>query len=308
MKLTKTLTLTAVLLACSAVNSHAWFKVGHVMCDANTNGIIDRSDSPVPSVLVVVTNASGTVSNVSWTAADGFFIVQLPAIPDVYFDYIHPATLPLGTTAVIPAVASFTNSATTDIVTNDFLIENPACLAGPGPGPGPGATNACWLTGGGTIRFGKGGKPAFSFGGNVFPGCNSTSGDGGNWNVVAHIQKLHFEGTVIQIVNCGNVVGAPPGSTSPVTPFNFIEFQGVGKLTTIGKRKTNLGVVNFFARAEDLGEPGKKDRLYLRVTSSTGQTLLLISAQPGNPDVVAPQVIASGNLQLHVSSCDNPPQ
>src|SRR5215475_12233891 len=100
--------LTALLLLGSALNSHAWTKLGNVFCDANTNGIIDTGDSPVQSVLVVVTNTSGTFSNASWTTAEGFFIVGLPEVPDTYVDFILAATLPEGTTAVLPVFNTFT--------------------------------------------------------------------------------------------------------------------------------------------------------------------------------------------------------
>jgi hypothetical protein len=103
----------------------------------------------------------------------------------------------------------------------------------------------------------------------------------------------------MEVVNCGNVPGHQ-GSSSPKTPFSFIEFQGVGTLSGIAGNKADYGAVHFFARAEDLGEPGKGvDRLYLRVFDGSGNTLLLISAHPGNPLDVAPVVISTGNLQMH---------
>src|SRR5258708_32321197 len=86
---------------------HAWSKQDLVFCDANSNGTIDAGDAPVQSVLVVVTNLSGTFSNASWTTADGFFIVQLEDTPDSYVDYIHPATLPAGTTELLPGFNQF---------------------------------------------------------------------------------------------------------------------------------------------------------------------------------------------------------
>src|SRR2546430_14776997 len=98
MKALKYSTLTLLLLAASLVNSQAWLKVGHVYCDSNTNGVIDAGDLPVQGVLVVVTNATGTFSNASWTAADGLFVIGLEDEPDQFVDYIAPATLPSGTT------------------------------------------------------------------------------------------------------------------------------------------------------------------------------------------------------------------
>lgn len=305
-KSTATTLIALASLVATLSSSHAWFKMGYVFCDANTNGIIDVADVPVPGVLVVVTNTTGgtTFSNANWTTPEGFFIVQLPDQTDSYLDYIHPLTLPNGTVSVAPSFATFTISSQNDSATNYFLITNPNCV---NPNPPVGATNACWLTGGGTIRIGTG-KPAYTFGGNVYPGCNSQSGDGGNLNVIAHNANLHFQGTVIEVVDCGNVPGIPAGSKSPKTPYNYIEFTGMGSLKGIGKNKANYGVVYFHAGAEDRKEPGKgSDRLYLRVHTEQGQTLLLISGQPGAPTAVAPTPISTGNLQIHVSSCDNPP-
>lgn len=292
MKMKSLYSLIALLLLGSALNSNAWVKLGNVYCDANTNGVIDAGDSPVQSVLVVVTNISGTFSNASWTTAEGFFIVGLQSTPDTYADFILPATLPPGTTAVLPVFNTFTITNDT-IITNNFLIENSNCVSVPSTNSGQ-----CWLTGGGTIKSGKG-KPLYVFGGAVNPGCNSNAAGGGNWNVIDSTQKLHFKGLSIQVVDCGNVPGVN-GSTSPKSPFSFIEFQGVGTLRGIAGNKTDYGAVQFFGHAEDLGEPGKGvDRLYLRVFDGSGNTLLLISATPSSPLDIAPVTISTGNLQIH---------
>jgi hypothetical protein len=292
MKMKSFYSLASLLLLASAFNLNAWLKTGTVYCDANVNGIIDTGDTPVQSVLVIVTNTSGTYSNASWTTPEGVFLVELQSFPDTYVDYVLPATLPPGTTAVLPVFNTFTATNETTI-TNNFLIENPDCVTTPPP-----SSNHCWLTGGGTIKSGKG-KPDFSFGGVVNPGCSPTAAGGGNWNTIDFTQSLHFKGLTIEVVDCGNVPGVN-GSTSPVTPFSFIEFQGVGTLTGIGGNKADFGAVNFFGHAEDLGEPGKDvDRLYLRVFDGSGNTLLLISSDPSNPLDVAPVTISTGNLQMH---------
>lgn len=292
------LALGTILFAATP-GANAWLKVGGVFCDANNNGILEPdTDLPVPGVLVVVTNTSGTYSNANWTTPEGIFVVQLPDSPDTFGDFIHPLTLPPGTTQVLPAFSRFATTATVTDATNSFLIRNTNCITEP-----PVISGGCWLTGGGTIGGGQG-QPAFSFGGVVNPGCSPTAAGGGNWNVVWHAGKLHFKGLQIEVVDCGNLAGTVPGSTSPQTPFNYIDFQGVGTLKGIAGRKANFGTVTFTARAVDLGEPGRNDRLYLRVQNGSGQTLLLISGNPGNPADVAPITISTGNLQLHVSGCD----
>jgi len=281
-------------MATSASSSYAWLKFGTVYCDANTNGVIDTGDLPVQSVLVVVTNVSGTFSNATWTSAQGQFLIQLPDVQDQYVDYVHPLTVSPGTVSV-PPFNTFVTSTNQLIVTNNFLLENAMCVAPPPP-----ETNnvGCWLTGGGTIKNSKG-KPLHTFGGVVNPGCSATAAGGGNWNDIDHLARLHFKGLSIEVVDCGNVAGHQ-GSSSPKTPFSFIEFQGVGTLKGIAGNKADYGTVQFFAHAEDLGEPGKGvDRLYLRVFDGSGTTLLLISSNPGNPLDIAPVNVGTGNLQMH---------
>jgi len=118
-----------VLLLSGAGTAEAWLAYGHVYCDANLNYQIDAGDSPVPSVLVVVTNFSGSFSN--WTAGDGSYLVQLPSTADRYGVYLHPATLPSQSTVAKPdglAVTQFSMPSSPDnVATNDFLIQNPAC-------------------------------------------------------------------------------------------------------------------------------------------------------------------------------------
>lgn len=287
------------MLAGSVATSQAWFAVGSVYCDANTDGVIDAGDFPVPSVLVVVTNASGTFSNANWTTVQGRFVVQLPAGADTYVGFILGATLPPGTISVTPQIATFQTDATDTILTNNFLIEDAGCISPPSPG----TNGPCWLTGGGTTRVGRG-QPAHTFGGVVYPGCHALASHGGNWNDIDHHDRLQFKAVQIDVVTCGNVPGYPAGSRSPRTPFNFIDFEGVGILRGIGGNHTNDGFVQFYARCEDHREPGRgSDRYFLRVTDGQGNVLMLVSTDQADPTDIAPVVISSGNLQLHVSGC-----
>jgi hypothetical protein len=286
MKMKSLYSLASLLLLGSAINSSAALNTGNVYCDANTNGIIDSADLPVQSVLVVATNMSGTFSNGSWTTAEGIYVIELTNTPDTYVDFVLPATLPPGTTAVLPIFNTFTVSNDV-IVTNNFLLENSNCVAIASTNSGQ-----CWLTGGGTIKSGKG-KPLFNFGGAVNPGC----GGGGNWHDIDFTQKLHFKAVSIEVVDCGSTTNSSQVLSS------FIEFQGVGTLAGIAGNKADFGVVNFFARAEDLGQHGKHaDRLYVRVFDGLGNTLLLISADTSNALDIAPVAINAGNLKIH--SCE----
>src|SRR4051812_22789285 len=156
-------------------SAHAWATTGFVLCDANQNQTIDAGDSPVANVLVLVTNTSGTFSNAALTGADGSFIVFLPeSVPDTYVETLVSSTLPANSTIVLPVPPAFQFSlpnGDATVFTGSWLINSPECQSG-----------GCWLTGGGTIGAGK--TPAHSFGGNVFPGCSSTAGQGGQWTDV----------------------------------------------------------------------------------------------------------------------------
>jgi hypothetical protein len=123
----------------------------------------------------------------------------------------------------------------------------------------------------------------------------------------------------MQVVICGNVPGIPEGSTSPATPYNYIEYEGIGWLKGIKGNKVDLAVL-FYARCEDRNEPGSKgardgaliDRYYLRVytidANGVATNHLLVSGNPAQPGDIVPVPITDGNFQLHISSCDNPPE
>lgn len=184
--------------------------------------------------------------------------------------------------------------------------------------------SACWLTGGGSKKspivdggLGESEKPRklFNWGGNVNPGCSPTAGDGGSWNLIDVAQSLHFHATDIAVVECGNVPGIPPGSTSPATPYNYIHYTGFGWLKGLKSNKTYMPLVYFWARAEDRNEPGSngmtdgngKDRLYVNVYTDpndpNGSSIILLDLD-GDPATIDPFTISTGNLQIHISSCD----
>ncbi|HYT59409.1 MAG TPA: hypothetical protein VEL06_04525 [Haliangiales bacterium] len=301
---------TLAVLACMAVSggtAYAWNVSGNVSCP---NGNIFKN---------VIINVAGPGCNFTGsgvTDSEGNYLVELPECAGTYTATIDISSLPNGATVTSPTSVDFVITDTDFIATVNFEIGGDACAG------------VCWFTGGGAKidqllglpaahrqTKSTGGTPDLAFGGNVYPGCSSTAGDGGNWNHVDRIRNLHFRGTTIQVVDCGNVSGIPPGSTSPVTPYNFIEFTGTGNLKGIQGNKANYDLVYFYARGEDRNEPGSKgandgaliDRYYLRVYTNpvdpAGSTLLLV----GGPNPADTVPITDGNFQIHVSSCDNPP-
>ncbi|HYV67317.1 MAG TPA: hypothetical protein VE964_13830 [Myxococcales bacterium] len=295
-------TLHAALAAVAVVFSgagaaRAWDVQGHIFCDA--------TGLPLGNVTVNVTGstAAGPFAASTTTDDTGFYFIQLPESPGAFTETLDLTALGGGSSNPATPV-DFVTSADASEVINDFVVTSPGCQK-----------LGCWLTGGGTEKSTVTGTllathlPNQSFGGNVNPGCSPTAGSGGDWNHVDKGDKLHFHGTTIVVDRCGNVDGIPPGSRSPKTPFNFIEFHGTGTLQGIRGSKADYGTVCFSARAEDRHEPGSGpnagalvDRYFIQVTDCAGTPLLVLedTTQPGASD---PVPISTGNLQLHVSSC-----
>ena len=285
--------------------AQAWHVKGTVYCDSNLNGVIDSGDLPVGGLTVTVTGSGFTGTATTGDAGPGAYQITLPDVPGSFTINLAGNTSPIISPAPIPYTF---DTFTQDFVTVDFLTDGAGC-----------SELKCWLTAGGT-KFSpitgsqlaeKG--PQHNFGGNVNPSCSPEPGDGGSWNHLGHAQKLHFLGQHIRVVRCGNVTPPPPpGSTSPVTPFNFIEFEGTGTLKGIKGNSADYGTVTFFARAEDRNEPGSEaggnnagatiDRYFLRVVDGGGTTRLLVDTD-GSDATVDPVTITGGNLQLHISSC-----
>jgi len=297
-RLPKSGVMIAALMALAATSAHAWHLEGRVFCEG--------TGLPLTDVTVQIVSTSGApFSGSSSTNEAGFYHIDLPETPGCF---VASLSLGPGATVIIPAageLAFCTTDVTFEFIQN-WVVSSPKCEEG-----------RCWLTAGGAkfsaitgTRVGENG-PDHSWGGNVNPGCSPTAGEGGQWNHVAHDLRLHFQGRAIEVIRCGNVDGIPPGSDSPETPFNFIDFQGTGTLKGIRGNKVDYGTVNFFAHCEDRNEPGSsgqrdgefKDRYFLHVFDDDGNTLLLVDVD-GDASTVDPVTITHGNMQIHISSCD----
>jgi hypothetical protein len=183
----------------------------------------------------------------------------------------------------------------------------------------------CWATAGG-VKFDtvtrmylaerkNPGGPRDSLGGVAFPSCSADPSEGCQWNHVAHSHKLHFQGWSAEFSECGNVEGYVPGSESPVTEYNYIEFHGNGTLKGLNSNKMEPQEVFFFIRLEDGNEPGQEgnrnagadlDRYFLHVFSDEAdpvETTQLLIDVDGDPTTVDPITITGGNFQIH--KCQN---
>ena len=261
-----------------------------------------------PGVTVNLEATDGSFAASAVTDASGVY--KIPAPAGDYTVSIDEATLPAAASLQFPSSGMYMVSLKAgDKERRDFIIDDTSC----------GPDGACWMTAGG-VKFepimgadAAESGPKDSFGGNVNPSCSPEPGDGGQWNHIAHSEKLHFQGWTIRVVRCGNVTGIDPGSESPVTPFNFIEFEGEGTLSGIKGNKFPKTDVSFFARVEDRNEPGNEsssegedvDRYFLHVFEAGGGATHLLVDEDGDPETVDPLTITGGNLQLHFSSCEN---
>jgi hypothetical protein len=266
-------------------------------------------------------NFSGTVTNcnhrlltniiVTDDHSDPAIVLQVPALAgwesvDYSGSYIPQESPSTNTVTASATWAEFPD--TTVSATASSTCETPT-------------EGLCWLTAGGVkfsplangVLMAEYRGPKDNVGGNVYPGCSPDAGDGGSWTHIDHREKLHFHGTDITVLECGNVPGIEPGSESPVTPYNYIIFEGTGTLKGIGGNKDDYGMVCFYAIAEDRNEPGNEksvgvnggediDRYYMEVYDCLGGggQLLLVDNGFGEP-----RMITGGNFQLHISSCDN---
>jgi len=300
----------SVCLVAGVTGAAAWHVDGHVYCDANNSGEIDAGDLPLANVVVQATDAGDYSGN---TDHAGAYHIELSDFPDCYTMTLDGSTIPADASYALPLSSSYVFCATDAeyVFERDWLIQSDSCAG------------LCWLTGGG-VKFepitdtnNAEHGPKINFGGNVHPSCSAEPGGGGQWNHIDHVLKLHFQGRDIPDVRCGNVPGIPLGSESPVTPFNFIEYQGTGTLKGIKGNKVDHGTVHFFARAEDRNEPGSNgakdgaliDRYFLRVYTNPGDPIgstVLLFDSDADSSTVDPRTITGGNLQLHYSSCPAP--
>jgi hypothetical protein len=251
------------------------------------SGVIACPNGGSSSGIVVSISGVGSTT----TAGNGAYSIDLPD-QGTYTVCVDPNSLPSGASIVGNSCVTFTaDNGLNQFVNINFTLTGPFCSTNPPTGP-------CWLTGGGTVEKSKG-QPNYSYGGVVNPGCSPTAAGGGNWNVVDHVNGLHFKGLDITVVQCS---GVP--TKSPKVTVNVIDFIGTGYIEGISGNPFPKTPVNFVARAIDNADGGAgKDQLYLKVTDAANNVLLLLSSDRTHPDNVAPETITTGNLQIHQSSC-----
>jgi len=284
--------LAASLIA--AGSAQACHVGGYVICDSNGQAL--------PGIRIDLVATDGTdyeryaVSNES-----GRYDIALLCEPHCYR---ITASTPNGEVVTFPASGSYEFCADGSnnyvVEPRDWRLTSPAC-------PPVEEKSGCWLTAGGAKFSGLPGAN----------GCDPKPCQGGQWNTIDAVQNLHFQGWQIEVVRCGNVEDHEAGSESPVTPVNFIEFQGTGTLKGVKGNDADFGTVHFWAHVQDRNEPGSqgmrdeagKDRIYMNVFTNPadpiGSSVMLMDVD-GDPATMDPLTITDGNMQLHASSCSEP--
>ncbi len=298
--------LAASLIA--AGSAHACHVGGYVICDSNGQAL--------PGIRIDLVATDGTdYARYAVSSESGRYDIALLCEPHCYR---ITASTPNGEVVTFPASGSYEFCADGSnnyvVEPRDWRLTSPDC-------PQVEEKEGCWLTAGGAKFDGlpgaNGGLKQFNWGGNVYPGCDPKPGQGGQWNTIDDVQNLHFQGWQIEVVRCGNVADHEAGSESPVTPYNFIEFQGTGTLKGVKGNDADFGTVHFWAHVQDRNEPGSqgmrdpagKDRIYMNVFTNPadpiGSSVMLMDVD-GDPATMDPLTITHGNMQLHASSCSEP--
>lgn len=297
---------TASLTLSIQTISRAAIVPGSIFCDANQDGVLDNGDIGVAGITVVITNQIGSFSNGAVTAGDGSFNIRIPnfdpilevhdPLAQIYYETVLPATLPAGSTILLPVplasmtngtplyvvqfAADFTNlvftSGTGDSSTGDWLINDPECGVSAG---------TCKVSGNARINGEGGGDHRFAdheFGGMIVAGNSQL----GQWADVSHNLRLVFTSTSVQSVICGD---------------KAIDFSGTGTLISTAHRNHGETNVSFTAEVQNVASERKNKpavAYYLRVFAADGTTLELVSTNTANPTNVAPVAASSSHLRI----------
>ena len=217
------------------------------------------------------------------TDANGFVQLGPFCCLGTYMICVDTKTLPPGACLAQPCQFATLDADHLE-VTVSFELCGDFCSGPPPSGP-------CWETGGGTLDKSKG-KPVWSFGGVIYPGCSSAAAGGGNLNIVNHITGLHFKGTDFVVDDCR---GVP--TKSPKVTVNIIDWHGIGYVS--GDDQSKKTPVTFVGTFRDSKESGAgSDGLYIQVRGLGGNLVFQIGNGPDDLDL-----LTTGNVQIHQSSC-----
>jgi hypothetical protein len=229
---------------------------------------------------------SGTTDSTGSTTIS----IDIPACANGTFPFDITACVD---TSTLPNGASLANgnanNCQTVVVPSD--LGNSTTFDLTGPFCTPPTVTACWETGGGTLDKAQG-KPLWTFGGVIYPGCSSAAAGGGNLNIVNHVTGLHFKGLDFVVDDCR---GVP--TKSPKVTVNIIDWHGIGYVSGDDQsKKTPVSFVGTFRDAKESG--ALADGLYIQVMDGAGNLVFQIGGGPDDLDL-----LTTGNVQIHQSSC-----
>jgi hypothetical protein len=292
---------------------------GRILCDANDNKMADVSDVGLAGVKVEMRSEAGGFSNSAVTLADGAFSMTIPnfdalayrrdPLSQSYVESLTPTTLPADATVIFPQPAlgstpvyyinpagpagPLTYVSAAGVSTNgDWLLSSAGCRP-------VSQTNTCRLTGSGSI-VGASNRVEHSFSGSL-PGKVKKNGfRQGNWTHDARALNLRFRSTEIDAVTCAQGTGGVVAGTNEVV--NAIEFSGRGTLRNLHGKRTMPVPVFFTAWAQDAGKAkGNKGEYYVRIYDGAGTTWILVSADPANPENIAPVPLTKGRFRVRAA-------
>jgi hypothetical protein len=238
------------------------------------------SGKSAAGITVCATLSTDSSVQVCDVTDDNGFVALIPSVAGTYHVCVISG-LPAG--AILSQPCQDVDFEFIDIPV-EFDLSGTFCSGAPPP-------SACWETGGGTLDKSKG-KPVWTFGGVIYPGCSPTAAGGGNLNIVNHITGLHFKGTDFVVDDCR---GVP--TSSPKVTVNIIDWHGTGYVSGDDEsKKTPVTFVGTFRDAKESG--ANADGLYIQVLDLSSNLIFQIGGGPDDLDL-----LSTGNVQIHQSSC-----
>jgi hypothetical protein len=268
----KHIAVCLVVAAMSALTANAHILVT-VLCP--------ESGKSAAGIHVCATKANNPENQLCGETDANGFVNFVPNAGGIYHVCVDTTTLPAG--ATLSVSCQDVDFEGVDIAI-EFDLSGLFCETGP-------SSSACWETGGGTLLKFKG-KPLWTFGGVIYPGCSPTAAGGGNLNIVNHVTGLHFKGTDFVVDDCRGVA-----TSSPKVTVNIIDWHGVGYVSGDDvSKKTPVTFVGTFRDAKESG--ANADGLYIKVVDLSGHVIFQIGGGPDNLEL-----LTTGNVQIHQSSC-----
>jgi hypothetical protein len=239
-----------------------------------------NSGNSAAGISVTATQVNGSEVESGVTDINGFLTLSFINTGD-FNVCVDPNTLPANATlATLCQVATVPPAPLDSSIT--FNLSGPFCTGTP---------SGCWETGGGTLDKVKG-ENLWTFGGVIYPGCSPTAAGSGSLKISNNLTKgLHFKGENLTVIDCRNV------SIKPKVTVNIIDWIGTGEVT-LAAATIPVTFTGTFMDAHD--SSAGADGLYIQVLDGSGNTVFQIGS---SSDISGLDLLTTGNIQIHPSSC-----